>query len=507
MKVGSFRWWLLPLLVLLSACASSGALDARYARTPQLDAPAPTSQQEVIEQELESEEIAEFRLLLDSLSGDERRALVSVISQLEVGYRGIAATDDLVRNPATGTRLAKALSLVGEEFETRLAHKIDLDISMRWSAIKSALEANVDEAILAQTLAFYARGGFCFFDEEELAEQMNSLDGVNPEEFGIAFGMCNQTAWDFDMAWNNFEPGVTRATGAPEGVATYQIQLMRAGKDREYYHQPIRGRYEIKQYGRKLKDFERDHVCGAVYIGDTYALTAAHCVEGWKGYDSEFFAARRIRAGTNDIGTDESDGERVGEIIPINSVVIHASYKDGKAYAGYDIALLKLGRAPKTTRTSRAIPPRFARNRLGPGAKLVQTGWGLTGATQNSQLAHDLKGNLQAASRYLQIGEMELYDNAKCNDDPAFKNLKVTLKSGQICVGSDKGVDACRGDSGGPLVQDVKGQEPVLVGIVSWGIGCGIKNRAAIYTDVGAFYTWILLAKDAARSNKIVYLK
>ena len=74
--------------------------------------------------------------------------------------------------------------------------------------------------------------------------------------------------------------------------------------------------------------------------------------------------------------------------------------------------------------------------------------------------------------------------------------------------------DSCRGDSGAPLwvwskhsrtQYDAKSQEEeeeetkhpnfphsaILVGIVSRGKGCGLKNRPGIYTRVQTFLDWI----------------
>jgi trypsin len=43
-----------------------------------------------------------------------------------------------------------------------------------------------------------------------------------------------------------------------------------------------------------------------------------------------------------------------------------------------------------------------------------------------------------------------------------------------------------KGDSGGPLTKD--GQ---LVGIVSWGLGCGEVGYPGVYTNVASVREWI----------------
>ncbi len=58
-----------------------------------------------------------------------------------------------------------------------------------------------------------------------------------------------------------------------------------------------------------------------------------------------------------------------------------------------------------------------------------------------------------------------------------------------LCAGS-AGLDSCQGDSGGPLVAFSSGK-PVLVGTVSWGIGCGLPKNPGVYARQSRFSSWI----------------
>lgn len=47
-----------------------------------------------------------------------------------------------------------------------------------------------------------------------------------------------------------------------------------------------------------------------------------------------------------------------------------------------------------------------------------------------------------------------------------------------------------QGDSGGPLVC-MKDNHMTLVGIISWGLGCGQKDIPGVYTKVTNYLDWI----------------
>lgn len=63
-----------------------------------------------------------------------------------------------------------------------------------------------------------------------------------------------------------------------------------------------------------------------------------------------------------------------------------------------------------------------------------------------------------------------------------------------LCAGNlseDNRVDSCQGDSGGPLMCQRSSGHWVILGITSWGYGCGRKDSPGVYTKVSKFVPWI----------------
>ena len=65
--------------------------------------------------------------------------------------------------------------------------------------------------------------------------------------------------------------------------------------------------------------------------------------------------------------------------------------------------------------------------------------------------------------------KVPIVNNTVC--DAAYTRNNVN-EDAMLCAGyAEGGIDACQGDSGGPMIC-VEGDQPVLRGVVSWGIGC-----------------------------------
>ena len=111
-------------------------------------------------------------------------------------------------------------------------------------------------------------------------------------------------------------------------------------------------------------------------------------------------------------------------------------------------------------------------------------GWGIT--------VPSVGGNIPqvSPSDVLQIGELEIQNPKNCSAWYKIHQIPID-KERHLCAGQlDGSTDACQGDSGSPLVC-LRHSGYELVGIVSWGIGCGEALIPGVYTNIWKFKTWV----------------
>ena len=90
--------------------------------------------------------------------------------------------------------------------------------------------------------------------------------------------------------------------------------------------------------------------------------------------------------------------------------------------------------------------------------------------------------------------DTKLVATADCNSKES-NDGKITDR--MICAGdADGSGDSCQGDSGGPMTAKLPNGQERLIGVVSWGEGCGVKNKYGVYSRLSVVRDWIDQARD-----------
>ncbi|MFH8337939.1 serine protease [Streptomyces sp. AM6-12] len=198
--------------------------------------------------------------------------------------------------------------------------------------------------------------------------------------------------------------------------------------------------------------------CGGVAIARTTVLTAAHCMNAdVLGAPPDRVRDLKVIAGRTDLLSDE------GQEIAVRSVRVNPGF-DSATNSG-DFAVVTLAEPlPQGAVIGMAGPgdPAYA-----PGTKALVSGWG------------DLTGGGAYAHRLHAADVHVLVDDRCARAYPGGPDGVYRAES-MLCAGEAAGgPDACQGDSGGPLVAGGR-----LIGLVSWGSGCGRAGSPGVYTRV-----------------------
>ncbi|MFI9729595.1 S1 family peptidase [Streptomyces sp. NPDC052092] len=198
--------------------------------------------------------------------------------------------------------------------------------------------------------------------------------------------------------------------------------------------------------------------CGGVAVGRTTVLTAAHCMDKEVlGTAPERLPDLRVIAGRTELLSDR------GQEVAVRAIWVNPTY-DGVTNSG-DFAVLSLAEPLPATSVIGMAGAGDPAYRSGTAATVY--GWGDT--TGSGSYAGSLHG------ARVRVQPDALCEQAYPGGSHGTYRAETMLCAGEVAGGRD----ACQGDSGGPLVAEGR-----LIGLVSWGAGCGWAGSPGVYTRI-----------------------
>ena len=162
-----------------------------------------------------------------------------------------------------------------------------------------------------------------------------------------------------------------------------------------------------------------------------------------------------------------------GEVIhDVSCIIPHKEYNSKTFDKDFAILILKEAITLHDKAVAACLPFSNTKETF-EGKKVTVSGWGKLHNGKHPDKLHHV--------------DVQVISNKKC------ASYYGVITKFMICTRSpgSKIVDACAGDSGGPLIYDDNGKA-TLVGVVSYGDGCGKPGVPGVYARITSVKKWIL---------------
>ncbi|WP_237151975.1 S1 family peptidase [Oryzibacter oryziterrae] len=242
-------------------------------------------------------------------------------------------------------------------------------------------------------------------------------------------------------------PAIIGGTEAPSGAWPFVVALEKSSTSNNYQGQ----------------------FCGGTLVKANYVVTAAHCV-----FDDYFF--QTIPTGWIKVLAKTQDLSKGGTRYSVAKISVNPNYNPFTH--DYDVAVIKLSSSVIGVTPAKLVTTSQS-GLTAPGVNQYTVGWGNTSKIDD---------NYPIKLRQVQV---PIISNATCNKSTSYNGH---ISDRMICAGFTNGTkDSCQGDSGGPLLAKSGSSYNTLVGVVSWGQGCAMKNYPGVYSRLGysSINSWI----------------